>query len=149
MLRNRLPGSAPGAMPVLPEHSESLLSLSGGVDLDGGAATFDVLLTNQPAFRAVIPFGMMPQVMTEIRRASAVMLHRQHLRLDKGAEALLELCETALRPARVEVIVDPRNQDRLIVHQFGDHPPLVFRFDPLQAVTIATSVATKLAAMNH
>lgn len=126
---------------TLSDSTEHLLSLRSSVDVDGNAADFDLSFTNQHPFRAHIPFETMPMILTEIRRASALMLVRQQFHLDRGAGKLLELCETALRPANLEIIVDPRNGDRLFIHQFEDHSPIAFRVTPMEVYANLARIA--------
>jgi hypothetical protein len=132
--------------PAFRNSTEILRGIRGGVDLDGGTAHFDVAFTNQNAFRGQIPFEVMPLVLAEIRAASALMLRRQQLRLDHGHDTMLALMDTALRPAQVEAIVDPLTHDRIIIHQFYDHAPILFRLSPLE---LQMNMATIHAAMRR
>lgn len=131
------------------DSTEHLLALRSSVDLDGAAADFDLHFTNQAPFRAHIPFDTMPLILTEIRRAAGLMLVRQQFQLDHGAEKLLELCETALRPAHLEVIIDPRNGDRLFIHQFDDHAPIAFRLSPVEVQANLGYIAGQMAKSLH
>jgi hypothetical protein len=147
MNRSASPGFPPGPIPVA--TTENLLGIRGAVDHDGGTAFFDVAFTNQHAFRASVPFEVMPLVLAEINAASTAMLRRQSLQLDKGAAALLELCEAALRPASVDVVVDPRTHDRLFIHHFFHQAPVVFRVSPLDTQRNMSRVAVRLRQMLH
>jgi hypothetical protein len=129
--------------------TESLTAIRGGVDLEGSNAYFDVQFTNQRGFRAQVPFASMPAVLSEIRAASAVLLQRQRLQLDGGAAALLALCETALRPAHIEVLQDPTSLDRLVIHQFYDHAPIAFRVSPLELMANMATVSHRMRALAH
>lgn len=129
--------------------TESLTAIRGGVDLEGANAFFDVQFTNHAGFRAQIPFATMPAVLAELRAASAQLLQRQRARLDGGESALLTLCETALRPANVEVLHDPISLDRFIIHQFYNHAPIVFRVSPIELQANMALVAARMRAMLH
>lgn len=135
--------------PAFHNSTEHLLGIRGGVDLDGGAAHFDVAFTNQTAFRAAIPFNVMPVVLAEIRAASALMLQRQSIHLDRGQEALLSLCETALRPAQVDVLIDPLTGDRIFLHQFFDHAPIALRASPLEHQMHMAAIGDRLNRLLH
>lgn len=111
-----------------------LRRLRGQVDADGGEAVFEVALTNKKPFSVVVASCEMPQFFTEIRRAQMLMALRQRLHLDHGAARLLELCETALQPVSVDMLSDPATNDHLVVHQFDDHAPIIFRFAPGELV---------------
>jgi len=114
--------------------AQRLLALRSKVASDGSATRFTVAVTNIAPFVVKVPFADMANVFAEIRHAQATMARRQNLALDRGAGGLLELCELALRPVRVDFRVDPVTGDILCVHQFDDHAPVALRVSPADAI---------------
>lgn len=110
--------------------SERILGLHASVDPDGDKATFSVHFTNNRPINVDIPIVDMAGVLSELHFASSAMVSRQQFKLDRGADKLLEMCESALRPTAFDVLFDPFTGDRLFVHQFDDHVPIVFRYTP-------------------
>ena len=106
---------------------EHLVGLHAEVHPDGDSASVAVQFTNQPAFRVYVPITQAAEVMTELNAATALMVQRQSFKLDKGASKLLEMCETAMRPAAIEVIVDPVTHDSVFIHHFAGHQPITIR----------------------
>lgn len=132
-----------------PEPAESgherLIGLRASVSDDGEATSFAIQFTNQAAFKVHVPLVQIAGILDEIRYASETMVNRQQIKLDRGASKLLELCETALRPAIVQILIDPVNQDRLFILQFTDHAPLSFRISALELPLILKQLASAIA----
>lgn len=122
--------------PVEPTSTipEYLMGMRSSVATDGSGTLFDLAFTNQKPFRLLVPFNGMPAIFSEIRHAQVLMIQRQRMHLDRGAEQMLELCETALRPSHLDVLVDPHNGDRLFIHQFEHHAPVAFRVSPVDVM---------------
>lgn len=111
--------------------AERVLNIRGTVSQDGDNSRFYLAFTNQKPFMVDVPFRAMPAIFAEIRHAQALMVQRQRLHLDGGAEKLLELAQTALRVANVEFLLDPLTADLITIHQFEDHAPMAVRVGPL------------------
>jgi hypothetical protein len=107
--------------------TERILGLHASVDPDGDKATFSVHFTNNRPVNVDIPLEDMAGVLSELHYASTAMVARQQFKLDRGADKLLEMCESAMRPTAFDVLFDPLTGDRLFIHQFDDHTPIVFR----------------------
>jgi len=111
---------------------ERILGLHATVEPDGDSATFSVHLTNNKPMQVDIPIEDMAGVLSELHFASSAMVSRQQFKLDHGADKLLEMCESALKPIALDVLCDPITGDRLFIHQFDDHVPIVFRVPPFE-----------------
>lgn len=125
--------------------SENLLTIRSAVDFDGAAADFRLHFTNQHPFVAHVPFVDMPAIFSEIRHAVTLMVNRRQALPDRGAAALLELCATALRPAIIQILVDPLTADRLFLFQFEDHAPISLRISPLELEGMLQDLAAAIA----
>jgi hypothetical protein len=136
-----------------PEPAESgherLVGLRASVSDDGDATSFAIQFTNQPAFKVHVPLPQIVGILDEIRYASETMVNRQQIKLDRGASVLLGMCETALRPAVVQILIDPMTQDRLFILQFTEHAPLAFRVSALELPLILNQLAATIARSLH
>jgi hypothetical protein len=96
---------------VCPDGSEATITIhtaTGSVDLN-------------------IAFESMASVQAEIRSASLLMLYRQSMNRDAGADALSGLLATALQPAQTDVVIDGKTGDRFFLMHFADRMPIVIR----------------------
>jgi len=128
---------------------ERVSALRGEVYPDGGAASFRVQFTNQRAFRVLIPFAEMPAILHEFRVASAVMVNRQASTVDGGAESMMELCRTALRPVRIEGMIDRRSWERTYIMQFRDHAPLAITLTLAEAQSLRAQMDALARTLAH
>lgn len=117
----------------------------GYLDTQGEHVNFEVSYMGRPSFIVNVGLDKVSAVLHEVRYASMIMFHRQRLRLDRGMEKLLELCETAMRPREVEVLPDPSSGDRLLIFQFNDHSPMVLRM----SFSSSVDLVTKLSSLNR
>lgn len=109
---------------------EKLLTASGTVSPDGAETIFRVQYTNQEAFNVHVEFNEIGWIEHEVQAARKLMQARLRLKLDRGAQELVAISETALRPIETEVILDPMSGDQVIVHQFENQSPLGIRLSP-------------------
>lgn len=124
---------------------ERVLGLRTNVSPDGDAAVFTVQFTNMPAFNVHIGIEEIFGIQHEVRTAAQLMGTRQRLKLDHGHQKLLEMCQTSLRPAWVEVLIDPITMDRLFILQFRDHSPVVIRQSPTEVAGALQQLAIAVA----
>ncbi|HEV7278424.1 MAG TPA: hypothetical protein VGN80_19255 [Devosiaceae bacterium] len=129
--------------------AERLIDLRASVSPEGEAASFDLLFTNQTPFRCELPYSDMPGFFAEIRHAANLMINRQALRLDSGADQTLEMCQMALRPAIIEIIVDPLTSDRLFLFQFHDHAPVALRISAAELPMMLQQLAEAIRRSQH
>lgn len=128
---------------------ERVLGLRVSVSPDGDGATFTVELSSMPPFNVYVPFGEIGGVLNEVRFAAAEMAAKQRLKLNRGAEALEDLCDAALRPSLIHITTDPVTHDRLLLMQFDRSPPLTLRISPLHLPALLTELSKAFAsAMN-
>ena len=111
---------------------ERLLGLRSAVSPDGDSVSFACHYTHQKPFLVHVTIEEMGPILNEIRTASNIMVTRQRLKVDRGAQKMLELCESALRPVAHDVVIDPLTGDRLFIFQFSDHSPLVIRMTAVE-----------------
>jgi hypothetical protein len=128
---------------------EQLLMLRASVSPDGDAARFAVHFTNGRPFRVEIGAGEFPAWFAEMRHASALLVARQRLTLDRGAARLLELCDTAVHPAGSDIIPDPVTGDRVLLFQFHEHAPFAVRLSPADLLFHLQQVAGATRVMLH
>lgn len=128
---------------------ERIAGLRGDVDGDGGAASFRVQFTNQRPFRVLIPFAEMPAILHEFRVASAEMVNRQAHSWDGGAEAMMEMCRTALRPSHIDGMIDRRNWDRTYFMQFREHAPLAITLSLTEAKSLRAQMDALARTLAH
>jgi hypothetical protein len=107
---------------------EKLIDLRAEVAEDGGRTVFFVSFTNLKPFRIYVDLNEMAPILNELRFATNAMIARQRrMTLDRGGSKLLELLDTASRPAPIQVIFDPRTGDRVLIVQVPDHAPTAYR----------------------
>ncbi|RWO22845.1 hypothetical protein [Mesorhizobium sp.] len=134
---------------VLHEDQESLLDLRANVHPDGDATSFSIALTNQRPFKLMVPFEEMAPILNEIRYASNLMVKRQRLKLDRGAEKMMALVQHALKPFHTEIIIDPANGDRVFILLFEDHAPLAIRKSVADMHTTLRDLARVTSRSGH
>lgn len=124
---------------------EILVGMKTVVDQDGDAACVNLEFSNQNPFRCHLPLLQAASIMNELRNASVQMIEKQHLHLDKGASKVLELCQAAIRPAVIQVMVDPVTHDRLFLFQFDHQAPIAVRVSPLDLPAMLAQLARAVA----
>lgn len=112
------------------DEGESLEGVHFSVEPGGGATHVDLKFSHMAPFRCHLPLGQATNIMSELRQASLTMAERQHISLDRDAARILEICEGAIRPSIIEVLVDPMTHDRVFIFQFEHHGPLSVRVSP-------------------
>ena len=128
---------------------ETLLDLRANVHPDGDATSFSIAFTNQRPFKVKVPFEEMAPILNEIRYASNLMVKRQRLKLDRGAEKTMALVEHALKPLHTEIFIDPANGDRVFILLFEDHAPLAIRKSVADVHTTLRNLAEVTARSKH
>lgn len=126
----RAPAAVSAGVEVRTTHKgphERLLGFRAQVSDDGDSTSFACQYTHQRPFLCRVGIEEIGPILNEIRSASNIMVNRQRLKLDKGAEKMLGMCANALRPVANDVIIDPATGDRLFILQFADHAPIVIR----------------------
>lgn len=111
---------------------KSMLGIHGSVSIDGDTADFIVSYKDRAPHKVAVPFAAMGPLYHEVRCAARLMLYRQRLKMDRGAGTMMELLETALRPATIEFEADEATGDRFMILQFTEHMPLVLRMSQAQ-----------------
>lgn len=124
---------------------ELLLGMKTEIDPDGDAASVSLEFSNITPFRCHVPLLQAASIMNELRYASVQMIEKQHLKLDHGASKVLELCEAAIRPSVIQVMVDPTTHDRLFLFQFDHQAPIAVRVSPLELPVMLAQLARAVA----
>lgn len=124
---------------------ERLLRLRSSVTPEGDTASLAFQFTSQGRLVIEVPFVDMGPILNEVRTASTVMVARQRLKLDRGLDKIMEICEHAIRPIDQRVLIDPATGDRLFVLQFADHLPMCIRMSP-DEVTLCREKSNKAIA---
>lgn len=117
---------------LVDHDQEKMLGIHGSVSVDGDIADFVVSYKDRAPHNVAVPFAAMGPLYHEVRCAARLMLYRQRLKMDRGAESMMELLETALRPATIEFEIDDTTGDRFMILQFSEHMPLVLRMSQAQ-----------------
>lgn len=123
-----------------------LITCRAEVLLDGSAAIFDLSYSNFPSMRIHIPAAALPAIYAEVHLAQSLVIRRRAVWPDRGASALEEMVEVALRPTHVDFRLDPWSGDGLFVNQFDDHAPVALR---LSAEALANNIDEALRVMRR
>lgn len=111
------------------KEEQRLLALAASVHPDGREAVL-TLHTSTGSFPLVIDHENLAAIHAEIQAAAALMLYRQTLRPDDGADGFADSFRAALRPDDCSVAIDSKTADRLFLLQFRDRLPLTIRMTP-------------------
>lgn len=111
------------------------------MDADGLAATFGVRYAGLGTIDVEIPFDQINGILGELSFARDSMYDRQMM--GRGA-GLLAPATHAVRPAAIEITVDPITKDRIFRLHFENHAPFSFR---VGAVDLAVALAQMAIAV--
>lgn len=128
---------------------ERLVGLRVDIPADGDGANFSLEYTNLRPFRAHIPLLQTGSVLNEIYYAHSLMMHRQRLKLDRGAVTAAELFHSACHPTYTQVGVDPQTYDRLLVFHFEERAPTAIRIGAMELPRVLAQLAVAITRSQH
>lgn len=127
---------------------QQLVGLQTKVCPDGSEATVTIH-TPTGSVDLNIAFESMAAVQAEIRSASLLMLYRQSMKRDAGANVVSGLLATALQPAFTDVVIDAKTGDRFFLMHFADRMPIVIRKTPEQVIETLADVAIEAKRVSN